>query len=219
LGIAPPAHLKASKRLLDKIERSPGLEVKVITLVREPIARDISDFFQNIRRHPRLVDTGGEICRLAAMEHLLQRFRAFDESTDYACNWFDRELKQVFGVDVYAHPFSYKEGYTILTEGNVSVLLLRLEDLDRCFSQAIGAFLGLERALSPAQSNLRARAEHAEAYRYVLDNIAVPRPVCVRIYSSRHAKHFYSKDARDKLISRWSREPDPGAGHQSERVE
>ncbi len=70
---------------------------KVITLVREPIARAISDVFQNVYAIiPRINRLSEKEAFASVSEHILEHLNSFNEANDYVCTWFDREIKAVF---------------------------------------------------------------------------------------------------------------------------
>lgn len=195
------------RRQIDKYRSKAHF--KIITLVREPIGRQISDFFQNVEVYwPHLVDRYGKVKVDDAIEHLCRIFVSFDESSDYASTWFDRELKPMFGIDVYTDPFSHDHGFSVLREKTADVLILRFEDLDRCFEPAVREFFSLESHIPLLKVNVGNKKEYAEEYANVLENMVLPKSVCARIYSSKYAKHFYTESKRKEFIRKWSGEPD-----------
>ena len=199
-------HSRISTLLREKLSGSRNIQWRIITLVREPISREISEFFQYVDSlYPNILDGNGHLSKERATRALQAKFMFFDQSTNYACRWFDMEIKQVFDVDVYSHPFSYCDGFTIINHKNVSVLVFRLEDLDRCFNRGLTTLLHLESPIEMIRSNLRVDQEHGDIYGEVMRDIAIPRSVCSRVYSSRYATHFYDGDEIERLIKKWSR--------------
>ena len=95
LGLPVDSGIKFGKILLKKIEKNKEkVHWRIITLVREPISRGISDLFQDVERFfPDLIDGNGKVEKSRAIELLQERFRNYDESTDYVCAWFDRVKK------------------------------------------------------------------------------------------------------------------------------
>jgi len=178
---------------------------KIITLTREPIGFMISQLFQGIRlHHPDLIDANGLAAADRIIDYLLGVFDNFNEETDYASTWFDNELKQVFNVDVYTYPFNHNEGFTIIKEDNISMLVIRFEDLNRCFSQVVPSFLGLNRSIDLLNLNCGNSKWYASAYEYILNNIQIPKPVSERIYSTKYARHFYTENMISGFITKWS---------------
>jgi len=91
-------------------ERDDGRVWKIITLIREPVARNISAFFENL--HVVARDNEGEfeisshyyrieptIVTVDDVDRLARLF--FERAThDSPIKFFDREIKDVFGIDV-----------------------------------------------------------------------------------------------------------------------
>lgn len=204
--VTPPHHIQLSKALRKKIDKAKGVQWQIIALVREPISRDISDLFQNIKSfYPHLIDENGNIRESDCLEFLQKMFMNYNELTDYACTWFDRELKSTFKVDVYAHPFNHGDGFTIIRDKNTEVLILRLEDMNYNLSTALTEFLNIDMPIQIVKSNIGENKQYSAEYKDILANILIPKSVCYRIYSSRYAKHFYSESMREVLVRRWSR--------------
>ena len=199
-----PRHLITSRVLRRKLEKKKE-PWYIITLVRDPIARGISEFFELAWAFwPELVDEDGCVRADDAMGVLQILFAEFDESTDRASTWFDRELRSVFAIDVYAHGFDLEHGYSVIRNQEAHVLVLRLENLDRNLA-VLGQFLGRKGPVQMVRSNVSAQKKNAETHRVVMDNLRVPESVCARIYSSRYARHFYSDSMRDGFCRKWSR--------------
>lgn len=206
LGEPVDGSVKFKEMFLKKIDKNKAkVHWRIITLVREPISRAISGLFQDVEQHyPVLIDENGRVKKSHAIELLQEKFGSFDESTDYVCTWFDRELKSVFDIDVFAYPFDHHDGFTIIRDNNIEVLILRLEDLSRSFNNAIAEFLDLEKPIQILEANVGKDKWYSEEYGYVLENLTVPKSVCTRIYSSKYAKQFYCESMRNELIQKWS---------------
>ena len=201
-----PAHIGRSKILSKKIDRVKSKVCwQIVTLVRDPIGWEISNFFHNATSHyPDLVDRDGRVKTVAATKLLCARLADYNEHESYPCTWFDQELRRVFDTDVYAHPFDHQAGFTIIRERNVEILILRVEDLDHTLSRAATEFLGLNGPIRITKANMARTKKYVDEYRYVLKNIAVPESACLRIYSSRYASHFYTAAMRDEFTRRWT---------------
>lgn len=202
-----PSHLSRSKILRQIIDKNSDIKWKIITLVREPIARNISDMFQTLDRyHPELVENG-EIKMSDVIELLLKNFFNYEPNTDYTCTWFDNELKDVFGIDVYACGFNREIGYTILPkQRNVEVLILRVEDLNMNLENALVKFLDLNNPIKIIKSNVGSEKQYSEVYKNVLEDIRIPESFCKEIYSTKYAEHFYSEKMLHEFMLRWSKD-------------
>jgi hypothetical protein len=207
LSLNPPLraeHIERSKLLRKKMSKSRG-RWKIITLVREPIARDISDFFQNVQKYyPHLIDSRGKIKREESIRHLQEMFMNYDPKTDYTCNWFDSELRPAFDIDVYNCPFNHALGFSIIRNETIDLLIMRLEDMNRCFTRALREFLGLKEPVSMKRSNISAEKPYQADYEYIKENIVLPKSVASTIFSTKYATHFYNERMRSKLIEKYS---------------
>lgn len=174
----------------DLLLRIPNRRIKVITLVREPLGRNISAFFQVLRKvlwdNPRF-DTRSDdsSCQL-----LIDAFMRQTNHEVPAC-WFDREIRLHLGIDVYQHPFDREHGYTIIRKGHVDLMVVRVEDLDRCES-AIAEFVGLP-DLRLHQANRGGMKWYAPLYQNFLRHFIPNEALLDQLYNSRYMKHFYSQ--------------------------
>lgn len=136
------SHLITSKYLSKIITKSlSDKQWKVITLVREPISRNISAFFQNINIFiPNFVERyqGGSLQTIDVIDTFLTSY-----SHDLPLKWFDEEINNVFNVEVFKNEFPKARGYKIFNNKNLSLLVIRLEDLNQCYNNAFNEFMML----------------------------------------------------------------------------
>ncbi len=200
-----PNHLKQSKILRKRIDKSTNVQWKVITLVRDPVGREISEFFYEINRfHPELVDKNGNIKEEKAVKCLRMKFRFYNESRSYTCNWFKNEFERMFNLDVYSYPFDHDNGFTIIKNDSLKLLILKMEKLNSCFNFALNSFFESEMDIEIVNSNIQSEQENGKLYKNVVDNFTLNQNICKKIYSSRYAKHFYSKNEIDEMMYKWS---------------
>lgn len=198
-------HIQTSEFLREKIQTDPGSQWKVITLVRDPVMREVSEFFQYVHSmYPELLDEVGNIEKERAIKLLQTRLMFYNPEKNYTCRWFDMEIKGMFGLDVFAHPFDTEKGYAILQHGNVELLILRLEDLNENFGEAVSQFLALASPIELIRSNVRAEQKRGSTYEQVRQELTLRESVCRKIYSSKYAQHFYSPAEIGRLIQKWS---------------
>lgn len=195
-------HLLVSRFLEEQIRRgvTPG-RWKVITLVRDPVARNISLLFQLGRRllpdFRARCDTG----RLDLVSLIEECRTAFPSQVD-CMRWFRSELYRVFGVDVYGSPFDRERGCQVYPGRTVDVLLIKTEHLDRCGAGALRSFLGLE-SLRWQPTNIRAHKTNGGRYVRLLQNIELPTEFVDRCYDSSEVRHFYTDAELAGFRSRW----------------
>lgn len=190
--------------LLSKRLPRRGRPWNVITLVRDPVARDVSDFFQDLHLTvPAAVidaasESDGELAAL--FDHWNDRWVTPGVALD-APTWFEEEFHEVLGIDLLDHPFSVERGWEIYAEPHVRILVMRTEDLTTNGSEALRAFLGIEASLPKA--NTRADSSSSLLYKRFLANLELPRDYLDRSYGSAYARHFYSDAQLAVFRSRW----------------
>lgn len=200
-------HIQTSHFLRDKIRSDEPIQWKIITLVREPIRREISEFFQYLPSlYPELLDAEGNLEKSRALRVLQTKFMFYKPETNYTCRWFDMEVKSMFGLDVYEYPFDTEAGYSIIHHHNVDLLILRLEDLDQTFNRAINEFLEVDTPIEMVKANLRAEQKRGSLYQQIEQDFTIRASLCQKIYSSKYATHFYAAAEIAQFIQKWSGE-------------
>jgi hypothetical protein len=173
---------------------------RVVTMVRDPIARNISAFFQNIAE---FIPTALEQFDAGDLDvnDVIQRFlTSFNHNIPEG--WFDNQLKPVFGIDVFAQYFSPERGYAIYHSTKADLLVIKLEMLDACAQDAMREFLGLEH-FELGKVNAAENKEYKYLYRAFLNTIAFPDGFVERMYESRLARHFYTDRELSQFKRRW----------------
>lgn len=186
---------------LCKKELSLFNRYKIISLIRDPVAITVSSFFQNIdsfipdfntKYHRGMVD----------VPYLLKTF--FEKKLgDVILNWFDDEMKSVFGIDVFKTDFPKDKGYTIIYGENSDLLLIRLENLNACARKAFEEFLGVEKFVLK-NANCAKDKEYYSVYQKFIKNIKLPDSYLKKFYCSRIAQHFYTKEEIERFVYYWT---------------
>jgi len=185
---------------------------KLITLVRDPAARNVSTFFENLD-----VSADGDTGRYAvkseyygfetlvdlqAVEPLVELF--FERLVhDRPLRYFDDEVKTVFGIDVFASEFPQQRGYQVINGEWADMLIIRLEDLDRVAGQAFGDFLGLA-DFRLQHANVAAGKTYAPLYKEFQRKLNPPADYLGNLYQSRFAQHFYSAEEIQAFRKKWA---------------
>jgi tetratricopeptide (TPR) repeat protein len=211
--IEVPSHIKSSKLLRQFIDTYLGqIRFKIITLVRDPIARNISSTFQNIHLSlPHIEHTESKKAVNNIISLLMNTFKVFDEKQHQVCTWFDNEIGEVFHFDVFSVPFDINRGYQIYTTKYCDILIMRLENLNVCCQQAMDEFLGLKDFIL-TNNNSGKNKWYADIYNQTLTKLKIPKSYLDQIYNSRFAKHFYSYLELQNFKMKWLNkclEPDP----------
>jgi hypothetical protein len=182
-------------------------KINIITGVRDPVALRLASIFQNHKRYFARVE---EIDATGCENLLLGRVqdKELQESLAWALRsiheWFDTELKQMIGLDVYEMTFPREKGYCIYENRFARVLVYRFENL-QSLELMIEEFLGLK---VPAilNTNLSSTKEYASQYEAVRREMRLPDTFLEDQYNTKLATYFYSKEERKQFAARWRSE-------------
>jgi hypothetical protein len=196
-------HLGRSREVQRQIAERQGECWNIVTLVRDPIARNLSHFFhalpQSVPDWETLYAAGN-----LTVEELQAMFIADIEHHKGPAVWFENELKRSFGIDVYRTPFPCSEGYLIYPPAPAArLLVVRLEDLDRVAERAIHEFLGLD-GFQMQMLNVAGDREYFELYDQV-KRLPLPEEFVAEMYATQYARHFYSDAEIQAFTRRWTR--------------
>jgi len=199
-------HLVVSERLIRKLGRSV-FPCRIITLTREPVSRAISFVFQDVSRQaPDALCAGGRVDREAIVARIAELLETEHPAADPG-RWFDSELREVFGCDVFSCPHDFRRGYTILNGCAVPVLVMRMEDLDQHLPTALSEFLGSEVSQDAIlRANVGEKKRYAADLEWVKRNLRIPRQTLLRIVDTKYFQHFYSRE-RDAVLRHYSEAP------------
>lgn len=177
---------------------------RIITLTRDPIARNVSAFFFNL---PIWYPTFEHDMQIKTMAYILSKLRdifLYQFPHDIPVTWFDEEFQPIFGLDVFAKSFAHEQGYEIYDIESVRLLILRLEDMNRALQPALASFLQLN---SPHFEIVKANLAEKKAYYAVYDAFLrqpdLPVDYLDKMYESDYACHFYTEAERATFYQRW----------------
>lgn len=190
-----------------------GQRWKIVTLVRDPVARNLSTFFEHIELLPSAT---AQQWKLKSIEYdfemtitnhnLDELIRLFFERCEHdnPLTFFDQEFKPVFNIDLFATDFPIAQGYKIYEAQQVDILLIRLENLNRCAAQAFKEFLDIDN-LTIKSHNIGSEKDYADIYQMFKDSIVLPPSYIDWMYSSKFTRHFYSPAEIERFRAKWSR--------------
>lgn len=192
-------HLLVGEALRHALENNRDRQVRVITLVRDPVARAVSDLFEN---PVRIVGT--EDIQEVSLEKLVAiATEQVLASVDYTERWFDREVRGLLNIDLFARDFDRVKGFQIFREGRFELLAGKLEQLSENGAGYLGRFLDLGRDFPIPNTRARSTTPEAFLYQQVRKNLKLPAGILDEVYSSRVCRHFYTAEELEKLRKLW----------------
>jgi len=175
----------------------PQKPAKIISLVREPIGRNVSAYFQNLDVFECVKNAHERFKLDELINNFLEKY-----SHGIPSVWFDIEMKCVLDIDVYAYDFPKEKGYQKITKSPYELLLLR-HDLDDSKKVALlSDFLDLSN-ISLKISNRARSKKYSEVYMKFLEMIKLPTDYIERLLSSKYARHFFAQDELDLIKKKW----------------
>jgi len=198
-----PFNIRVSKVILDALPGDAIVDYpwRIVSVIREPVARNVSAYFLSIDRFiPNVYERyrSGNIDMSEIRETFLREYLH-----EIPLSWFDREVDDVFGVDVYAHSFPNQGTYALIEQGAIRIAIVKVEALEDAYRPALERLLGH----SPGalrNTHISVKDEpYAEIYREFLRSPGLPRGYLEKMYDSVFARHFYSPAERSEFMERW----------------
>lgn len=200
------SHVLESMYLRSLLDRDfKNINWNIITLVRDPVARNISAFFQALPIYLPELFQEQQASNLSIENRVLSLHTSFQEEFkehDTPLTWFETHLEPVFGIDVYQSSFPKDLGYQIIRENNVNILLLRLENLDTVAENAFKEFLEIEN-FAVNNLNVGEQKSYSDFYERFKKQFQPSSDYIDRMYNSRYMHHFYTPLEISNFRERW----------------
>ena len=188
------------------LERGPN---DIITIMREPIGRKISAFFQNlIGDHYQFSFESEKEVLDAGVSELIQRFHSWEDGVESATEWYDKHFEPATGVNLYDHEFNHSQGWSILHSDRWRILVLRFSDINRNHLFALNHFV-VERFGPKAEidclrnTNLSGRKYYSNLLSEFREKVVFSTEELDRAYSSTYMRHFHSEGEIEQMKSKW----------------
>lgn len=198
-----PLNLRVSRRITAELE-SRGNRYrpwKLVTIFRDPVARNISEFFLSIEDYipdfARL-DHQGRLDHAQLLETFLEKF-----PHEQRLGWVERELETVFDLDVYGQAFARQGGFQVIRAEGVDLLILKIEHLNQSFQAAFRDFLGIE-VPELAHTHITEQDPTRAMYRDFVRGAVLPSSYLDRMYDTDFAGHFYTPEEIAAFRRKWS---------------
>lgn len=168
----------------------------IISIVRDPIARNISSFFQNIDLFCPQYEC------LSVEEVIKIYFKKYHHV--YPIFWFDWEMLLNTGIDVYDYEYNHIHKHMIIQSGEISVLVLRAEDSDSCKEKSISTYFESDISISK-QENITDKTELGDLYKEFKQKICFDNVYLEKMYQSRMVRKFYTSEEIEGFYARWNK--------------
>ena len=193
-GLPAPLHHHVEERLGRHLA-SGGRRLRVVSLVRDPVARAVSSAFQAPELWSR-PDAEPEAMVVGLARQVERRALEGD-----ALRWLERNLEPALGLDLRAQGFDAEVGATRYAAPRGDLLLLKVEALDR-HAGTLSEFVG--RPLTIPRENVRAEGAHAALYAEVRERLRLPAATLDRLYASPWMRLLYTEAEIAGFRARWA---------------
>lgn len=171
-------------------------KAKIITLVREPVARALSLFMALFQEFVH-DECGSYDLKTEAQTYVA---KVLEENQEY--EWFHRELQQLTGIDIYQYPFDKEQGYAWIKEQEVEILLLKLEKLDQN-ADLIGRFVG-KPGINLIKTNIGSDKYSKYIYEKLKQEVKIDTKIVEKQYNEKEMKHFYTDAEITAFLDKWN---------------
>ena len=199
-----PLNVRTSIRISEHLQRvgAGSRDWHIVSVFREPVARNMSVFFLSINAFIKDFFDRHESGNLSDEEILQTFLKQFPH--DQPVQWFDQEIRDTFGIDVYDFPFPVDQGYQVIRQDNISLLLIKVEDLNQCYADAFEDFFGV-RVPELKQTHITERDPSYSMYKDFIANNILPNEYLDRMYGTPFSKHFYSVEEIATFRDKWGK--------------
>ncbi|MCB9294267.1 MAG: hypothetical protein H6559_14270 [Lewinellaceae bacterium] len=213
----PNARFFLQQNIISRLETKKNEPWKIITIVRDPIARAITGFFQalgnyvpdypllrEILPHKDLLST--LFLRFSEPDQIVFFLKGYSYlwgSVEHQIQWFDKDVQPFFGIDVFKSEFNQDKGYSIFKNKNRELLVIRLENLNVCWENACNDLFGEVIALEKRVNTASERSTYS-IYKEFRDNLKVNEKTLLEIYESKYMRFFYNEEELTNMKQIWS---------------
>lgn len=176
---------------------------KFITLVREPIGRNISAFFENFKFFAGMSFTD----QVFSMNQLTNIFlNNYPHSVPLT--WFDEEMKRSLAIDIYEYNFPKEDGYLSINKHPFELLIIKCEMPDLIKERVISDFVGIDN-FSLNRANIAQEKNYSEVYQRFKSGINLPASYIEMMCDSKYMNHFYEYSEIESIRSKWLAKGNP----------
>jgi hypothetical protein len=172
--------------------------VKVITLTREPIGRNIAAFFQNFEMETGKAPKDSSF----APEELGSMFIKYYPHS-VPLKWFDKNINKCLGIDIYDYDFPQEKGFLTIRKGNIDLLVLKVEVADQIKETAIAQFLGIK-DFKIVNDNVGDSKDYSDIYKNFKQSFKLPLAYVEEMCNSQYFRHFYTEKEINQVFSKWT---------------
>jgi hypothetical protein len=191
----PPHDLLGLCLRRELLER--GGRAAIVTLVRDPIARNISSYFEHLDFIWERQNAHESVSVDLLIEGFRTRFPHHEPLT-----WFDDEMLRVTGLDVFEQKFP-ECGHLIVRNENVELLVMKSE-LPNTMKAAILSNVAC-RPVSLSVANSTSTKPKGAVFQEFMNKLRLDARYVDEMLESRYTRHFYTEPERAAFRNKYTR--------------
>lgn len=177
--------------------------IKLITLVRDPISRDMSNFFFDIAYENNKLNYLEGLDKDNIYQTIKNRMREQYRCMYGVAHYYEKEFLSITGIDVLKYQFDKSKGYEIIKNGNVEVMVIRMESLNNV-EEEIAKYLEVEE-FKIGVINTGDEIGSKYAYKQFKENVVFTPEELNYYYDNDAVRHFYTDEQIEKFKKKWGR--------------
>lgn len=191
-GRLPLKHISQSMAYKSEYREHPE-RFLFISLVRDPVARNISAFFQNLYISEEKAGVETDV------EALFERFQS-TYAHSLPLFWFDQQFYKHLGINIYDHAFDKENKCQYLPKKNT--LLLRV-DCPRADKEKLLTEI-FKLPIHIPDANVGERKNYSDRYKAFKAHARFDDGFLGQIYDSPFCRHFWTDQERDEMRAKWA---------------
>jgi len=158
-------------------------KVIIISIIRDPFSRSISDYFHSNKNNV-LNKTDTQI-----KKEILNSFYIQSNSID----WFEKDFNSFFQIDIFGLPFDTAKGYHIYNlNDKYQLLLIRLDVLTKSFREAFYSLTGISISNLFVTNRREDDKKLANRYKVFKENYTEDIDSVNKKLNSKFIRHFFT---------------------------
>lgn len=188
------------RKVFNLLKENKNLDFKIITAVREPIQRFLSDIFQNIEsRYKHFLDDNN------CVKH--EEVKTFVKNTiskhDPIQTWFNNEFLPSMDFTPLVEDLDKTKPYFYFKKDNKEIVLYKLEELNH-FQKDIFKLLFNEDIPVSIKNETKDKSYYAD-YKIIAKELKFDKEFLFKFYNENSVtRFFYSQEEINKFIDKWS---------------
>ncbi len=170
-------------------------EVKIITLIREPMSRNISQFFQNFRAY----NNGKSFEKISvdeAIHNFIHQYRH-----EIPENWIHQELLRRLNLQLSELNFCTEKKYSIITKDNFDLLIMRTDLTDTKKEKYLQLFTNT--TIKIHRENTHQQKNYHQYYQDFYNKIVIPESIIHQVFDAPYLVAFFTIQEIQMFKKRW----------------